>query len=66
VKEIKKTVQDLKEEIEVIKKTQSEEILEMENLGKRTRTKDASITNRTLQDMEGRENSRCRGFNRRN
>ena len=36
VKEINKTVQDLKMEIEAIKKTQTEGILEMENLGKRT------------------------------
>ena len=37
-------MQDLKVEIEVIKKTQAEEILEMENLGKKTGTTDASIT----------------------
>ena len=34
MKEINKTVQDLKIEIEAIKKTQTEGILEMENLGK--------------------------------
>ena len=34
VKEINKTVQDLKVEIEAIKKTQTEGILVMENLGK--------------------------------
>ena len=43
-KEMNKTVQDLKMEIEAIKKTQTEGILEMENLGKRTGTTDASIT----------------------
>ena len=53
VKEMNKTVQDLKMEIEAIKKTQTEEILEMENLGKRTGTTDASITNR-IQEMEER------------
>ena len=40
VKEINKTVQELKVKIEAIKKTQPEEILEMENLGKRTGTID--------------------------
>ena len=35
-----KTVQDLKMEIEAIKKTQTEGILEMENLGKKTETTD--------------------------
>ena len=44
VKEMNKTVQDLKMEIEAIKKTQSEEILEMENL--ENRTTDASFSNR--------------------
>jgi hypothetical protein len=38
--------QDLKMEIEAIKKTQTEAILEMENIGKRTGTTDISITNR--------------------
>ena len=42
VKEMNKTVQDLKMEIEAIKKTQTEEILEMENLGKITGTTDVS------------------------
>jgi len=43
VKEINKAVQDLKVEIETIKKTQTEEILEIENLGKRTGTTNVSI-----------------------
>ena len=38
-------------EIESIKKTQTEGILEMKNLGKRTGTTDASITNR-IQETE--------------
>jgi predicted nucleic acid-binding Zn-ribbon protein len=50
VKDMNKTVQDFKREIEAIKKTQTEEILEMENLGKRTRTKDTSLINR-IQEM---------------
>jgi hypothetical protein len=41
-----KMVQDLKMEIEAIKKTQTEGILEMENLEKRTGTTDTSITTR--------------------
>ena len=48
-----KTVQDLKMEKETIKKTQTEGILEIENLGKRTGTTDDSITNR-IQEMEER------------
>jgi hypothetical protein len=49
VKEINKTVQDLKIEIEAIKKTQIEVILEMENTGKITGTIDTTITNRRQQ-----------------
>ena len=48
---MKETVQDLKIEIEVIKKTQTERTLEMENLGKRTGTTETSITNR-IQEIE--------------
>ena len=44
LKQVKETVQDLKTEMEVIKKTQSEEWLDMENLGKLTGTTDTSIT----------------------
>jgi hypothetical protein len=46
VKELNKTVQDLKMEIESFKKTQRETVLEMENLGNRAGVTDASITNR--------------------
>jgi hypothetical protein len=46
-----KTVQDLKMEIEPMKKMQTEEILEMENLVKQTRTTDTSIINR-IQKIE--------------
>ena len=52
MKEIDKTEQDLNVEIEEIKKTQTEGILEMENLGKRTGTTDTSITNR-IQRIKG-------------
>ena len=44
VKEINKTVQNLKMEIEVVKKTWTKGILEMENQGKKTETTDTSIT----------------------
>ena len=50
VKEINKTVQDMKVEIEAMEKTHSGN-LEIENLGKRTT--DASITNK-IQKMEKR------------
>ena len=53
IKEMNKTVQDLKMKIEAIKKTQTKEILEMENLGKRTGPTDANITNR-IQKMKER------------
>jgi hypothetical protein len=46
VKEMNKTLQELKIEIEAIKKTQTEGILEMENLGKRTGAREISIANR--------------------
>ena len=48
-----KTVQDWKREIEAIKKTQTESILEMENPREKTETTDASITNR-IQEKEER------------
>jgi hypothetical protein len=41
-----KIVQDLKMEIESMMKTQTEGILEMDNLGKKTVTTDPSINNR--------------------
>jgi hypothetical protein len=43
---LNKTIQNLKIEIETIKKSQRETILEIENLGKRSGVIDASITNR--------------------
>jgi hypothetical protein len=53
MKELKKTIQDLKIKVETIKKTQREITLEVENLGKRSGAIDASITNR-VQEMEER------------
>ncbi|ERE81613.1 Transposase, L1 containing protein [Cricetulus griseus] len=53
VKETLKTVQGMKAEIDTIKKTQNEAMLEMERLDKRSGTKDVNITNR-IQEMEKR------------
>ena len=53
VKEINKTMKDQEVEIGAIKKTQTDGILELENLGKRIGTMDASITKR-IQEMEER------------
>ena len=50
------TVQDMVIELEAIQKTQTEGILEMENIGKKTRTTNASITN-NIQEMEERISS---------
>jgi predicted nucleic acid-binding Zn-ribbon protein len=58
--ELNKTIQDLKMEVETIKKTQSEATLEIETLGKKSGNIDARISNR-IQEMEerisGAENS---------
>ena len=48
-----KTILDLKREVDTIKKTQSEAMLEIETLGKKSGTIDASISNR-IQEMEER------------
>jgi uncharacterized protein YlxW (UPF0749 family) len=61
VKELNKTIQDLKMEIETIRKSQMETTLEIENLGKRSGVIDASIMNR-IQHIE--ENLRCRRYHR--
>jgi uncharacterized coiled-coil protein SlyX len=53
VKERNKTIQDLKMELETIKKSQKETTLELENLGTRSGVIDASITNR-IQEIEER------------
>jgi prefoldin subunit 5 len=51
--ELNKTIQDLKMEVETIKKIQRETTLEIEILGKESGTIDASIRIRT-QEMENR------------
>ena len=53
MKELNKTIQDLTMEIEIIKKSQRETTLEIENLGKKSGAIDAIITNR-IQEMEER------------
>jgi prefoldin subunit 5 len=44
--ELNKTIQDLKREVNTIKKTKSEAMLEIENLGKKSEKIDTSISNR--------------------
>ena len=51
--ELNKTIQDLKREVDTIKKTQIEATLEIETLRKKSGTIDVSISNR-IQDMEER------------
>ena len=51
--EMNKTILDLKREIDTIKKAQRVATLEVENLGKKSVTIDASISNR-IQEMEER------------
>jgi len=53
MKELNKTIQDLKMEIETIEKSQRKTTLEIENLGKRSGIIDTSITNR-IQEIEER------------
>ena len=58
--ELNKTIQYLKMKVETIKKTQRETTLEIENLGKKSGTIDASISNR----RDGREKLRCRRYHK--
>jgi uncharacterized coiled-coil DUF342 family protein len=53
VMEMSKTILDLKREVDTIKKTQSEATLEIETLGKKSGTIDASIRKR-IQEMKER------------
>jgi hypothetical protein len=50
---LNKTIQDRKREVDTINKTQSEAMLEIETLGKKSGTIDANISNR-IQEMEER------------
>jgi chromosome segregation ATPase len=56
VRELNKTIQDLKMEVETIKKSQREKTLEIENLGKKSGAIDARIKNKT-QEIEERISS---------
>jgi hypothetical protein len=60
--EMNKTILDLKREVETIKKTQSEAMLEIETLGKKSGNIDASDQQQNTRD--GRENLRFRRFHR--
>ena len=51
IKQVVETVQELKAEIEAMKKTQTKGQLDMDNRGKQTETSEASITNR-IQEIE--------------
>ena len=53
VKELNKSIQDIKIEVETIKKTQMQANLEMENLEMRSGIADVSIANR-IQEIEER------------
>ena len=53
MKKLIKAVKDLKVEVQTIMKTQIEATLEMKNLGKRSRIRDVSISNR-IQEIEER------------
>ena len=53
IKQVMETVQELKTEMEAMKKTQTKNQLDMENLGKWTETTESSITNR-IQEIEER------------
>ena len=74
MKEVNKTIQDLKVEVATIKKSQKETTLEIENLGKRSGVIDTSINNRKEEIISGaedtiefidstvKENENCRTF----
>jgi predicted nucleic acid-binding Zn-ribbon protein len=51
--ELNENIQDLKREVETIKKTQSEKTLGIETLGKKSGTIDMSISNK-IQEIEER------------
>jgi prefoldin subunit 5 len=63
VKELNKTIQGLKIEVETIKKSQRETTLEIENLGKKSGSIDASKQHQQ-NPRDRRENLRCRRYHR--
>jgi DNA anti-recombination protein RmuC len=62
LKEMNKTIQDLKMEIETIKKSQKETALELENLGNRFMSHRCKHHQQNTRDR--RENLRCRRYHR--
>ena len=62
MKELDKTIQDLKMEVETIKKLQRETILETENLRKRSGVIDSEHHQENIRDR--RENLRYRRYHR--
>jgi DNA anti-recombination protein RmuC len=63
VKELSKTIQDLKMELETIKKSQRETNLEIENLGRKSGHR---CKHHQQNKRDRRENLRCRGYHRKN
>jgi hypothetical protein len=63
MKELNKTIQDLKMEIETIKTPQSETTLELKSLGKGSGVTEASIINNTRENFGGRRYHRKHGYN---
>jgi hypothetical protein len=62
VKELYKTIQDLKMAVETVNKTHRETILEIEILGKKIRNN--RCKNQQQNTRDGRENLRCRRYHR--
>jgi hypothetical protein len=64
--ELNKTIQDLKMEVETMKKTQRETTMELEILGKKSGIIDARYKRwkREQNIRDGRENLRCRRYHR--
>ena len=62
--EMNKTILDLKGEVDTTKKTQSEETLEIETLGKKSGTIHATSMHQQQNTRDGRENLKCRRFHR--
>ena len=61
VMELNKTIQDLKREVDTIKKTQSETTLDIETLGK---IRNHRCKHQQQNTTDGREDLRCRRFHR--
>jgi hypothetical protein len=62
VMELNRTIQDLKMDVETIKKSQRKTTLEIENLGKRSGVHRCKHQQKNTRD--GKENLKCRRFHR--